>query len=831
MTMRSTKTTCILLPVAMCRVAMFYKYLWGSQYRSNHSFSSTLVSVTSCQQLLREIMKFIRYTLEISLLLTVGMAITIEKRDSRNPAVSKKHDKRGLVGLGYGLQQDHPEHIYGHPEPAPIYEEPPPDALHPVPGHFEPAPASPTAPFLTHPVAAALPVPVPAAPHPLPQPVPVPVPVPVTKTLTVPVPVPVDRTVAVPVAVPVPKPYPVHIEKIVHVDRPVPIPIEKTVHVPIDRPVAVPVPVPKPYPVAYEKVVHVDRPYPVHVAVPYQVPKPYPVPVAVHARYKWHGCCDIAIIDENLQRSIMELIKKLGIGGGVLFFLGITFGWMGFPALLKSQIKSAIALKEGSEMREMWSKFPLPLDFKIYLFNVTNPKEIAEGGKPIVNEVGPFFYDEYKEKVDLVDREEDDSVEYSLKATWYFNPSKSNGLTGEEELVLPHLLILAMVVTTMREKPSAMGILNKAVDSIFKKPDSIFVKVKAREILFDGLPVDCTVKDFAGSAVCSILKSEGKDLVNDGDNRYKFSIFGAKNGTILPERLRVLRGIKNFKDVGRVLEWDKKPALTMWSADHCNQFNGTDSTIFPPLMTKEDDIVSFSPDICRSLGARFSHETKVKGVNTYHYTADFGDMSTNPLEKCFCPTPETCLSKNLFDLTKCVGAPLIASLPHFYLADEKYIQEVGGLHPQQELHDISMDFEPMTATPLSAHKRLQFNIQVQPIEKFKLMKKFPEVLFPLFWVEEGILLDDQFVKKVKVVFTAISVVGFIKWLMVLGGMGLGGTAAGMHYKRKQTENKLDITKVTPQSDSRKDSSNEKKLQTLNISTIQAAAVPPSLDRY
>lgn len=77
--------------------------------------------------------------------------------------------------------------------------------------------------------------------------------------------------------------------------------------------------------------------------------------------------------------------------------------------------------------------------------------------------------------------------------------------------------------------------------------------------------------------------------------------------------MRVLRGIKNFKDVGRVLEWDNKPALTMWTADHCNEFNGTDSTIFPPLMTKEDDIVSFSPDICRSLGARYSHETKVKG--------------------------------------------------------------------------------------------------------------------------------------------------------------------------------------------------------------------------
>lgn len=89
------------------------------------------------------------------MLLTVGMAITVEKRDDRKAAVSKRHDKRGLVGLGYGLQQDHPEHvaqIYGPPEPAPIYEEPPADAIHPVPGHFEPAPASPSAPFLAHPV-------------------------------------------------------------------------------------------------------------------------------------------------------------------------------------------------------------------------------------------------------------------------------------------------------------------------------------------------------------------------------------------------------------------------------------------------------------------------------------------------------------------------------------------------------------------------------------------------------------------------------------------------------------------------------------------------------
>lgn len=71
------------------------------------------------------------------------------------------------------------------------------------------------------------------------------------------------------------------------------------------------------------------------------------------------------------------------------------------------------------------------------------------------------------------------------------------------------------------------------------------------------------------------------------------------------------------------------------------------------------------------------------GVNTYHYTADLGDMSTNPEEKCYCPTPDTCLTKNLMDLYKCLGSPVIASLPHFYGSDKKYLEMVQGLDPNK----------------------------------------------------------------------------------------------------------------------------------------------------
>lgn len=33
------------------------------------------------------------------------------------------------------------------------------------------------------------------------------------------------------------------------------------------------------------------------------------------------------------------------------------------------------------------------------------------------------------------------------------------------------------------------------------------------------------------------------------------------------------------------------------------------------------------------------------------------------------------------DLSKCVGAPLIGSLPHFYKADESLLEGVEGLNP------------------------------------------------------------------------------------------------------------------------------------------------------
>lgn len=44
-------------------------------------------------------------------------------------------------------------------------------------------------------------------------------------------------------------------------------------------------------------------------------------------------------------------------------------------------------------MRDMFTEVPFPLDFKIYLFNITNKDEVNHGGKPKLQEVGPFYFE------------------------------------------------------------------------------------------------------------------------------------------------------------------------------------------------------------------------------------------------------------------------------------------------------------------------------------------------------------------------------------------------------------------------------------------------------
>ena len=72
--------------------------------------------------------------------------------------------------------------------------------------------------------------------------------------------------------------------------------------------------------------------------------------------------------------------------------------------------------------QKFWADIPAPLLTKVYLFNVSNPKEVSStGAKPILKEVGPFVFDEYHKKVKVQWNENNDTVTYQQIRTYFLD--------------------------------------------------------------------------------------------------------------------------------------------------------------------------------------------------------------------------------------------------------------------------------------------------------------------------------------------------------------------------------------------------------------------------
>jgi hypothetical protein len=54
---------------------------------------------------------------------------------------------------------------------------------------------------------------------------------------------------------------------------------------------------------------------------------------------------------------------------------------------------------------------------------------------------------EFKEKINVVDHRNNDTVSFNPRDTWYFNGRKSEGLTGHEMLTIPHPALLVRSVS------------------------------------------------------------------------------------------------------------------------------------------------------------------------------------------------------------------------------------------------------------------------------------------------------------------------------------------------------------------------------------------------
>ena len=214
-----------------------------------------------------------------------------------------------------------------------------------------------------------------------------------------------------------------------------------------------------------------------------------------------------------------------------------------------------------------------------------------------------------------------------------------------------------------------------------------------------------------------------------------------KNGTA-KEVTTVFTGASDITKYGLINRFNGQGALPHWKTEECNRINGSDGSIFPPHITRNDTLYVYDKDMCRLLPLRYLRDIVTDAnVHGYRFTPPenvFASPDKNPDNECFCPSESPCAPNGLFNVSFCqYDSPIMLSFPHFYLADQTLREAVEGISPPDpEKHMLYIDVHPKLGTALSARARVQVNLAVSQVVDIKQVKDFPDIVFPIMWFED-----------------------------------------------------------------------------------------------
>ncbi|KAM8872546.1 lysosome membrane protein 2-like isoform 1-T1 [Synchiropus picturatus] len=445
-------------------------------------------------------------------------------------------------------------------------------------------------------------------------------------------------------------------------------------------------------------------------------------------------------------------IYAVGTVCATLLILGIgLYAAQVFRTLMLNRLKKEIVLVEGSRVFESWKTPPPPVFMEFFFFNITNLDQVLAGEKPEVKQIGPYTYREYryKDNVSMVENGQKVSA-YTVKS-FVFLRDKSVGDPLEDTIVTVNI--------------PAWAVMSTVKSSFFKASALAFVMAGLGSQPFTTL----TVNDLLWGYQDPLLS---KVALTNPDVEPVFGLMHKKNGSHSGEFV-YHTGMQNYMDYGRVATWKGDSQLTFWTSNQSNSINGSDGSAFHPLIEKNERLYIFTPDLCRSIYMEFEKEVEVRGVTAYRFTPPRSVLASkeeNPANEGFCITPTECLGTGLLKVSPCrKGAPVVASFPHFYLADNKYIDAIGGMAPQREHHQTYIDLNPTTGVIVRANKRAQVNVLIEKIGGFPLTRKLKETVFPVMFINESVVIDEASAARVQKLLKIVDLVPNLPLIFV----GLG----------------------------------------------------------
>ena len=417
--------------------------------------------------------------------------------------------------------------------------------------------------------------------------------------------------------------------------------------------------------------------------------------------------------------------------------VGVIVGGL-IGCLLASRIvtyimKTQVTLGPKSPAEPFWESIPAPLETKVYLFNVSNAKSVQESGaKPILNEMGPYHFDEYHKKVKIF-WNDNDTVTYQNVRTYLHDNFRSK---ANIESPVTILNAPAATLSSLASTLSGLekGLLNMFVQSI-KEP--LFTKQRPADIVFNGY------EDPLLSAVTELSKL-GISFPGEMD---KFGIFYQRNNTDWFDGVfNMFTGKKNLSLANKMYSWNYTKHTSFFPGK-CGDVRGN-AEMFTPLEGPTPFVELYSNDLCRPMTLHNVGTSRVKGVNGVRYEilpSFLANRTVNKDNWCFDGGREW--PSGIYNASTCrFNAPVFISQPHFLQADPFYVNQfVGGsLKPNSSQHQTYFVIDPVSGIPLEVVARFQVNFFMDKLKGLDLFKHLKgPIIFPAFWFETKMTITDD----------------------------------------------------------------------------------------
>lgn len=105
------------------------------------------------------------------------------------------------------------------------------------------------------------------------------------------------------------------------------------------------------------------------------------------------------------------------------------------------------------------------LKYNLYYFQVQNMAETLQGQRPKLMQVGPYAYDEYYVKFDIVFSDHGDTVSYNTQKYYIFNQDETGpGLTENDQITLPYAVVIGFEYLLQQVPVAASDLLQAAIE-------------------------------------------------------------------------------------------------------------------------------------------------------------------------------------------------------------------------------------------------------------------------------------------------------------------------------------------------------------------------------